>query len=149
MIYVLCLESKEGMITKEQAFAATLLCIMKENFSSINKINIITPKDCKVAKYNRIVKYNKSLEESFITNFIEQYGLTLTFAILNKLPNKDLNDLSSLKYYLGDILLRVYADPNIPDLIKYTDAQKYIEMIGDSIKIKVLQYYNNIVDDMQ
>ncbi len=149
MIYVLCLESKDLMVTKEQVFASTLFCIMKETFSLFNKISIISPANCENAKYNSILKYDSSLEEEFITNFIEQYGLTLSFAVLNKLPNKDIEDLYSLKYYLGDILLQAYANPNLPNLINISDINIYIEKIGLSIRDKVLEYYNSILNEVQ
>lgn len=149
MVYVLCLESQNLKVTKEQVFAATLLSIMKENFNSINKISIISPVTIKAAKYNYLVKYNSSLEDEFITNFIEEYGLTLSFAILSKEAEKKLDDLVSLKYYLCDILLQAYENPDLPETINTSDINLYIEKIGVNIKDNVLKYYKNISQDVQ
>ncbi len=148
MLNVICLESRDKMLSKEQIFVCALSKILEENLKSFSYANIMVPEDTKTAKYNSLIKYDLSLEEGFFEKFIEENGLAIVYAILVYEQDKEFDDILELKKYLEDILLRAYMLPQIPEKVKVEEMDFYIDKITVSIKNNIKLYYNEIKNDI-
>ena len=148
MTNLLCLETKNNMVTKEQVFVSTLTMMVKSNLMSIRKWHVIAPIDYTKARYHQLIKYQSSLDEAYIENFISKNGLTIAQNILVNDKSKNFEDVLKLKEFICDILLKTYMLPEIPDYIIAPNVYKYIEMMENSIKENIILYYKDIADKL-
>ena len=133
MMNILCLESKNNMVTREQIFEASLFMLV--NSLTSYKWNVTAPINVRKASFNKLLEYNTSIE-SYINNFTNKNALPLLSASL-KNTNTDL-----LKYvpYISNTLINSYNSLNIPEQISSQNIHNYINKVSRFISNNI----NNI-----
>ena len=146
MINILCLESKNNMVTCGQVFKASLFMLVHSSKISPKKWNVIAPTNTTKASYNKIFKYDCNVS-SFMHNFVSANSLALASVILGNNGNNKVKYLLEMSRDMDDVISLSYINLKIPSLIPINEAHKYIHEVSEQISKNVKEYYSLLSEE--
>lgn len=133
---ILCLESKNNVVTKDQLFEATIFMMI----NSTNKWTVIAPINSDKAKFHKLVKYNSS-KRDYISNLINNNAMPILGVTLRN-KNKT-NSLIEIIPFASEILLDSYDTLTIPNTINSNEVFSYIKQISNKISNDIKTFSNS------
>ena len=141
---ILCLESKNNMVTTSQVFKAALYILCNSDEISPNKWTVITSENLAKEKFSKAYNHNANNVLKYVSNLAKNSALTITSTVLTDEETVKVNRFVQLKGKVEKIVAYTYIHIGIPTFISSKDVDKYIKITYDQITKNIKDYYDII-----
>ena len=137
---ILCLESKNNMVTCGQIFKASLFMLVNSSKLSPKKWQVIAPIDIKKADFNISFDYDCNVSK-FMHTFLSKNSSALANVVLSKDGTVKIKNLLDFVTEIDNIVSLTYINLKIPSLIPVEEVPKYIKKVSNLISQDIKNYY--------